>query len=205
MTDLSEDLRRRLGRHERTVRAEWDARPAAVLIPLYEEQGAWSLLLTRRTDDVGDHRGQVSFPGGRIDPHDSGPEEAALREAQEEIGLEPKDVELLGRLDSLLTVTQFLITPVVAKIPWPYRFTPNPTEVAEVFGVPITWLSNPANLEARRRQPLIPGRSVLVYYFRPFHGNVLWGASARLTLSLLDILGVSPLPHNPESKAAPSG
>ncbi len=139
-----------------------------------------------------DHRGQVSFPGGRIDAADAGPEEAALREAEEEVGIHPNDVEILGRLDPLYTVTQFLINPVVGVVPWPYPIRLNSEEVDVAFGIPIDWLANPANLEARRRNPLVAGKSVLVYYFRPYEGHVVWGATARITLSLLDLLGRNP-------------
>lgn len=168
---------------------EWEAIPAAVLVPLYQDADRWHVLFTRRTESVDSHRGQVSFPGGRIEADDAGPEGAALREAQEEIGLSPDAVEVLGTLDSLLTVTQFLVTPVVGVVPWPYTFELNGEEVATVFGVDLEWLADPANVEVRQRQPLAPGPAVPVYYFRPYMGEVIWGATARITLDLLDALG----------------
>jgi 8-oxo-dGTP pyrophosphatase MutT (NUDIX family) len=120
-----------------------------------------------------------------VEPVDLGPREAALREAYEEIGLRAEDIHVLGTLDSLLTVTQFHITPVVATVPWPYPFQINPAEVASVFSIPLDWLSNPAHLEVRQRPPLAPGPPVSVYYFRPYDGEVIWGATARITLQLL--------------------
>jgi len=189
MTDLPDRLKGMLATRPDRIRTEWEATPAAVLVPLYQDHGRWHVLYTRRTESVDSHRGQVSFPGGRIEVQDAGPEQAALREAQEEIGLAPESVEILGRLDSLLTVTQFLVTPVVGLIPWPTTFHLNSEEVATTFGVSLDWLSDPDNLEVRLRRPLVPGPSVPVYYYRPFQDEVIWGATARITLDLLEALG----------------
>jgi 8-oxo-dGTP pyrophosphatase MutT (NUDIX family) len=189
MTDLPSRLREQLSARPKRVRPEWEAVPAAVLVPLYQDEGRWRVLFTRRTESVDNHRGQVSFPGGRIEAEDAGPEAAALREAQEEIGLSPKAVEVLGTLDSLLTVTQFLVTPVVGIIPWPFPLRLNRQEVAVAFGVDLDWLADPANLEIRERRPMVPGPSVPVYYFHPYENEVIWGATARITLDLLEALG----------------
>src|SRR3989304_3539900 len=133
--------------------AEWSARPAAVLVPLLLNGGRWHLLFTRRTENVETHRGQVSFPGGRVEPGDEDAVAAALRETQEEIGVRPEDVRVLGSMDSLLTVTQYLITPVVGVLPWPYPLRPDPVEVAEVFQIPLDWLGEPTPLEPQTRPP----------------------------------------------------
>jgi 8-oxo-dGTP pyrophosphatase MutT (NUDIX family) len=169
---------------------EWNARPAAVLVPLYQQDGEWHLLFTRRTDMMGEHKGQVSFPGGKIDPEDESPEHAARREAGEEIGLKPEDVKIIGRLDDLLTSTQWQITPVVGLIPYPYTFVVNPDECSAVFGVSLTWLADPANLETRYRQPPIGGPPIPVYYYREYEGHVIWGATARMVKMFLKIVGV---------------
>ena len=174
------------------VVTEWAARPAAVLVPLLQEDGEWHLLLTLRTDSVETHRGQVSFPGGGMEPDDADPVAAALREAHEEIGLLPGDVQVLGRMDSLMTVTQYRITPVVGIIPWPYPLRPHPSEVAAVFHVPLAWLADPANLETHFREPLAGGPAVPVFSYRPYQGHTLWGASARITLDLLRLAGLRP-------------
>jgi len=174
------------------VQTEWEALPAAVLVPLFLDGGEWNLLYTRRTDSVDVHRGQVAFPGGRIEPDDRSPAEAALRESEDEIGLRPPDVRVLGQLNPLITVTQFVVTPVIGVIPWPYPLRPNHKEVARCFGVPISWLAEPANLEVQSRQPLVPGLSVQVYYFKPYEQEVIWGVTARITKSLLDLLADSP-------------
>jgi len=170
------------------VRAEWPASPAAVLVPLYREDDRWHVLYTLRTENVDAHRGQVSFPGGRIEPEDRGPQAAALREAEEEIGIQPQDVRLIGMLDSLLTVTQFRVDPVVGVIPWPYPLRVNSHEVALAFGVPLEWLADPANVEERTRSIRPEGPQVPVYYFKPYAGQVIWGATARITLSLLELI-----------------
>jgi 8-oxo-dGTP pyrophosphatase MutT (NUDIX family) len=174
------------------VQTEWEAAPAAVLIPLFLDQGDWNLLYTRRTDAVDVHRGEVAFPGGRIEPGDRSAAEAALRESEEEIGLRAADVRVLGQLNPLITVTQFVVTPVIGVIPWPYPLRPNRKEVAKCFGVPLRWLAESANLEVHSRQPLVLGLSVQVYTFKPYEGEVIWGVTARITKSLLDLLAGSP-------------
>jgi 8-oxo-dGTP pyrophosphatase MutT (NUDIX family) len=169
------------------VRAEWEARPAAVLVPLYQAGGTWHVLFTQRTHLVETHKGQVSFPGGRVDPEDTDRIATALREAEEEIGLRREDVTVLGQLDELLTVTQYQITPIVGTFPWPYDFVLSEAELSAVFGVPLTWLADPRNLEIRYRDPLAGGRKVPVYYLH-YDSYTIWGATARMLLNLLDVL-----------------
>ena len=190
--DLAGRLAGLLSKLSGGVQTEWEAAPAAVLIPLYLDHGDWHLLYTRRTDSVDVHRGQVAFPGGRIEPSDRSAVDAALRESGEEIGLRAADVQVLGQLNPLITVTQFVVTPVIGVIPWPYALRPNQTEVAKCFGVPLGWLAESANLEVHSRQPFAPGLVVQVYTFKPYGGEVIWGVTARITKSLLDLLAGSP-------------
>jgi 8-oxo-dGTP pyrophosphatase MutT (NUDIX family) len=188
MDKFADQLSSLLSKRKSTIRAEWDARPAAVLIPIYTEDGEWHVVYTRRTERVEHHRGQVSFPGGLVEDLDGSAKEAALREAEEEIALSKESVKILGSLDTLFTVTQFQILPFVGQIPWPYTFHPNPDEVAHVFSVPLRWLMDPVNLELRHRRPIPNGPKVPVYYFKPFQGEIIWGATARITLNLLEII-----------------
>jgi 8-oxo-dGTP pyrophosphatase MutT (NUDIX family) len=154
---------------------------AAVLVPLTYVNDEWHLLFTRRTDRVQSHKGQVSFPGGACDEGETVPEETALREAEEEIGLRPADVKILGRLSQLITISSFRVTPVVGVIPWPYTFKVASIEVARVFTIPLMWLSDRNNYwEFFLRDS---ERSLIAYH--PYDGELLWGATARMTVSFL--------------------
>jgi 8-oxo-dGTP pyrophosphatase MutT (NUDIX family) len=163
-------------------------RPAAVLIPLLQLDGAWNILYTRRTPALVEHSGQVAFPGGRADLDDPDPETTALREAQEEIGLNPDDVRLLGRMGEFHTISNYRVTPVVGRIPWPYPFRLASEEVSRVFIIPLAWLADPQNWEERQRPLPPPYAPVSVIYFNLYDGELLWGISAALTLKFLRIL-----------------
>lgn len=188
LMNFPNQLRDVLAVRPRQTDAEWQSRPAAVLAPLYFHEGEWWLLFTRRTDHLKTHSGQVSFPGGAIDPEDDGPIGAALREAEEEIGLRRGDVQVIGVLDELLTVTQYRVTPVVGVIPYPYLFTLNAHETAAVFGRPLRWLADPANRETQQRQSPFTGQMVEVYFYQPWGGHVIWGATAWMVMRLLALL-----------------
>jgi 8-oxo-dGTP pyrophosphatase MutT (NUDIX family) len=167
---------------------ETDPRPAAVLVPLLKNDNAWEVLFTRRTASLVEHSGQVAFPGGRIEPGDASIESAALREAEEEIALQPKDVRRLGRLKQLRTITNYYVTPVVGVIPWPYPVRLALDEVSRVFTIPLSWLADPQNYEIRPRQLPAPHPPARVIYFQLFDGELLWGVSAQITLNLLRAL-----------------
>jgi 8-oxo-dGTP pyrophosphatase MutT (NUDIX family) len=163
-------------------------RAAAVLIPLLKVENEWNLLFTRRTDHLPEHSGQVAFPGGRMDPEDASPEETALREAYEEIGLEPARVRLLGRTDSFVTITNYCVTPVAGIIPWPFEIHLAEAEVSRVFTIPLDWLADEANIEITQRVLPHPNPPIPVIYFKKYDGELLWGVSAQITLNLLRIL-----------------
>ncbi|MGE5224280.1 MAG: NUDIX hydrolase [Omnitrophica WOR_2 bacterium] len=163
-------------------------RPAGVLIPFLQQDGIWQILFTRRTDKLPEHSGQVAFPGGRSDPRDASPEATALREAYEEIGLLPDSVRLLGRLDTFITNTNYLLTPVAGVITWPFPLKLEVEEVHRVFTIPVAWLADPVNHEIRERQLHSPYPPVPVIYFQPYDGEVLWGVSAAITINLMKIL-----------------
>jgi 8-oxo-dGTP pyrophosphatase MutT (NUDIX family) len=166
-------------------------KPAAVLIPLLQIEDEWHVLFIRRTVGNMDHSGQVAFPGGRRDPEDTSVKMTALREANEEIGLHPQDVQVLGRLPGFLTISNYRVTPIVGMIPWPYCLKPSPDEVAKVFSIPLSWLSNPANRFDEYRTLPEPYSPIPVTYFKPHQNEVLWGVSAEFTLSLLSALGLN--------------
>jgi len=165
-------------------------RPAAVLIPFFKKEDGWHLLFIRRTVMPNDqHSGQVAFPGGRCTPDDPDAIHAALREAKEEVGLEPADVRVLGKLQEMLTVTNYRVTPVVGVIPWPYDLLPQEDEVARIFTIPIQWLAEPSNREVKMRGLQFLGQDIPVIFFKEYDGELLWGASARMTVLLLEVLG----------------
>jgi 8-oxo-dGTP pyrophosphatase MutT (NUDIX family) len=158
---------------------------AAVLIPLAFSGDEWHLLFTRRTDRVQSHKGQVSFPGGACDEGETTPEQTALREAEEEIGMRREDVTVLGRLSQLITISNYRVTPVVGVIPFPYAFKVAGVEVARVFTIPLLWLSDRNNYwEFLLRDS---ERSLITYH--PFDGELLWGATARMTVTFLKTIG----------------
>ncbi len=163
---------------------------AAVLIPLALWQEEWQLVFTRRTEMVEHHKGQVSFPGGGCEIHETTPEETALRESYEEIGLEPGNVRLLGKLNDVLTITGYRITPVVGTIHWPFPVRLEAAEVGRVFIMPLEWLVSKQNWEERPFTP--PGRneSVPVIRYHEYDGEILWGATARITHNFLAVLGL---------------
>lgn len=156
-------------------------RPAAVLVALAEGAQGAELVLTKRSSALRHHPGQIAFPGGKQDPGDPTPEAAALREAQEEIGLDPAQVELLGRMPAHETVTGFSITPVIARIDGPFRPVPEAGEVDEVFRVPFTHVADPARFRIERR---IWQGQWRAYYTVPWGPYYIWGATARILRGL---------------------
>lgn len=160
-------------------------RPAAVLVPLVDRPEGLQVMLTRRTDHLAHHAGQVSFPGGRQEDHDDGPVACALRESEEETGLPPSRVDVLGFLDDYLTVTNFRVVPVVGLVAPPFTLRPDPFEVAEVFEVPLSFLADPANHQ--RVDRTLDGRS-RPYYAMPYGRHYIWGATAGMLINLSRVL-----------------
>ncbi|MSO71254.1 MAG: CoA pyrophosphatase [Alphaproteobacteria bacterium] len=171
------------GKRGRAVEA--DARPAAVLVPLFLRATGATVLLTRRAPGLAVHAGQISFPGGRIEPSDASPEAAALREAQEEVGLDAGCVELLGRLDTYGTGTGFAVVPIVGLIDAAAVLRPYPMEVAEVFEVPLDFLRDRRNHAVRRWQEASVERSAPELRYE---GRAIWGATAGMLINLCDVL-----------------
>ncbi|HEY3724771.1 MAG TPA: CoA pyrophosphatase [Acidimicrobiia bacterium] len=162
------------------------SRAAAVLVPIYEDDGEARVILTKRPDTMTSHRGEIAFPGGKRDPGDVSLDAAALREAQEEIGLPPADVELGGELDSLSTVaSQFTITPFVGLLSAVPELVPNPREVEAAFAVPISELLHPDAYWEEQWELWGDWRS-MVFFVLP--GETVWGATARILARLLGFL-----------------
>jgi 8-oxo-dGTP pyrophosphatase MutT (NUDIX family) len=159
-------------------------RRASVLSLFMENENGLSLLFTRRTNHVADHKGQVSFPGGAVEPGDMSLEDAALRETREEIGVMTKDVELLGRSRDMFTVSGWWITPVVAWYTCQNGFILNPAEVSRVFSIPVDWLSKRENWNNKTYVRNGVLRSNVIFY-NSFDNETLWGITAQLVHDLL--------------------
>lgn len=160
---------------------------AAVLMPLFVTDNGWHLLYTRRTNRVGTHRGEVSFPGGAADDLDDGDlVQTALREAWEEIGVRPADVTILGNLSDMNLISYFRVKPVIGMIPWPYDLTLSKDEVARAFWVPLDWLADPDNSYTQERK--FDGKRYKIRFFQPYEGETIWGATAYMTWQLLQVL-----------------
>ncbi|MCX6024961.1 MAG: CoA pyrophosphatase [Chloroflexi bacterium] len=187
-----DDIRRRLRPAAPTPAAAPRLSPppriAAVLVPLYRNAGEWHMLFTERSEEVADHKGQVSFPGGQSHPQDADLATTALRETHEEIGLDPREVRVLGLLQPMLTVTNFWVTPVVGAFAWPQTFHLAPVEVREVFGAPLRWLADATHLEWLEREHPLTGEHVITAIYAPYEGHTIWGATARIALQVLEAL-----------------
>lgn len=158
--------------------------PAAVLVPIVSHPEEPSVLLTLRSPRLSSHAGQVSFPGGRMEPGET-PEAAAVREAAEEVGLDPRLPELIGRLPEHLTGTGYHVTPVVALLPAPLVLTPDPAEVAEAFELPLSTVLDPAAPE--RRSGEFRGRR-REFWVWPHERHYIWGATAAILVNLARVL-----------------
>ncbi|WP_428650785.1 CoA pyrophosphatase [Roseibium sp.] len=165
--------------------AKWDGPPrdAAVLIGITQRGDVPNVVLTQRTGHLKSHAGQVAFPGGKIDPTDKDPVEAALREAEEEIGLSPVQVEFLGQLAPYLTGSGYRVVPIVGAIREDAVFHPNPGEVEDVFEVPLQFLMNPANHQKQSREWQGSRR---YFYAMPFGERYIWGVTAGIIRSLYE-------------------
>lgn len=160
-------------------------RPAAVLVPLVERDDGLTVLLTRRTDHLHHHAGQISFPGGRVDPDDEGPVHTALRETEEEVGLAGDAVDIVGRLDDYVVRTGFLVTPVVGFVAPPFEVQPDMFEVAEVFEVPLGFIMDPGNHRREYREINGVRRH---FYAIPYNDYYIWGATAGMLRNLVELL-----------------
>jgi 8-oxo-dGTP pyrophosphatase MutT (NUDIX family) len=183
---MKAELERILAQREKKYINDASRVPSAVLIPLYQKQGQYHIVFIKRTETVKDHKGQISFPGGARDTDDQTLLHTAVRESREEIGLRSKDIEVIGELDDELTTTSnYIVTPFVAMIPWPYRFKKNEDEVAEIMKAPIAALLEKDKLS--ESSEILNGQPIKSYTYN-YEGKVIWGATARILKKLLDII-----------------
>jgi 8-oxo-dGTP pyrophosphatase MutT (NUDIX family) len=166
-------------------------KPAAVLVPLIERDEGLTVLLTRRTDHLSHHPGQISFPGGRCEADDAGPADTALRETEEEIGLSRHQVEVLGTVGTYVTGTGYHVTPVVGLVRPPFDLRPDPQEVAEVFEVPLAVILDERN---HQRNTVVTGASRRQYHAIPHGPFYIWGATAAMLLNFRAFLQASTAP-----------
>ncbi|MEQ8194845.1 MAG: CoA pyrophosphatase [Rhodospirillales bacterium] len=165
------------------IAATGDLTSAAVLIPLITRPNGLTVLFTRRTDTLSVHAGQISFPGGRVEQQDGAPEDTALRETEEEIGLTRDSIDIFGRLDDYITRTNFIITPVVGAVKSPFELTLDPKEVTEAFEVPLSFFLDTANHQRHVR--IEHGKERLVYAM-PYQDYYIWGITAGMLFNLYE-------------------
>jgi len=157
---------------------------AGVVIPVVEDSDGHSLVFTKRSDDLEEHPGQMSFPGGGREPEDDDIQATALREANEEIGLHPSEATVIGRLDDIRTVTRYAVTPIVATVP-DREYRPDEYEVAEVAVLPVSGIVDPDNYENEHRDHPHYGE-IVIHYFH-VDGYTVWGATGRIVVQLLEL------------------
>ncbi len=185
MRAMKQRLKQALSQREKQYIVDASRVSSAVLLPIYYKEGECYVLLTKRTETVKDHKGQISFPGGVYQEGDGSLVSTALRECAEEIGLAADKVEVLGELDDIATITSsYIISPFVALIPWPYQFKVNEEEAEEIVEVPISALLDKGCL--RQETEIIDGQAVTSYFYH-YQGRVIWGATARILNQFLDI------------------
>ena len=176
--DLNPDMLTDMGKVQ-------DLTSAAVLIGLVDHPGGLQVLFTQRTDHLHHHPGQISFPGGHLDPGDKTPEDTALRETEEEVGLNHRHVKIIGHLNEYVTRTGFSITPVVGLVTPPFDVTPDPHEVDEIFEVPLDFLLDPANHQRHRKEFKGITREFHVMHYGDYY---IWGATAGMLFNLYEVL-----------------
>ncbi len=185
-----EELRRLLNRKIKQIPDRPDLTPAAVLVPLFQKNRRTHILLTKRTDHLEHHKGQISFPGGAFNYEDLDCLTTALRETEEEIGIEMDGVEILGELDHIITVTNFRVCPYVGIIPYPYPFKLSSFEVERLIELPLDTLLK--HTELKEGHFTFLGQSFFNLYIN-YQGDIIWGATARILKNLMNVLTDSSL------------
>jgi 8-oxo-dGTP pyrophosphatase MutT (NUDIX family) len=183
--DFVDQLQLMLSTRKRRVIEHPPFSHAAVLIPLFEKGEDCHLLFTKRSEQVKYHKGEISFPGGVVDDEDSELIQTALREAFEEIGLKENDVQIIGILDDIVTITEFIVTPIVGLFPYPYPFKVSKEEIAELIEVPLSFLVNGDCFS--EKEIFRGGQKEFVDAYQ-YGKYVIWGATARILKQFLDLI-----------------
>ena len=191
-----EILRQLLENREKKINEQKDLKPAAVLIPLFEKNGKTHILLTKRTDLVEHHKHQICFPGGSFNFEDLDCMTTALRETQEEIGLAMDEIEILGELDHIVTVSHFRVCPYIGVIPYPYPFSLSTREVAKLIELPLDFIRQKAEL---KEGPFHFHGQMYLNLHVDYQGDIIWGATARILRNFLNVLN-GPIPSPEEIK-----
>lgn len=185
----TELIRRILTENPKKTVVDSSLTPAGVTLLLYPKDGEYCILLNKRTDTVDDHKGEISFPGGRKDPKDETLLDTALRETHEEMGISPDDVDVLGEIDDVPTNTSYLISTFVGTIPYPYEFAPSEAEVAEVLEVPISTLMD---INSARDEVRVRDGELVNSVSYSYDGHLIFGATARILSRFLELLDTAP-------------
>jgi 8-oxo-dGTP pyrophosphatase MutT (NUDIX family) len=183
--DFINQIRKILSSRERRVISHPPFSHAAVLVPLFQKDGNCHLLFTKRSEQVKYHKGEISFPGGVVDEEDRELIHTALREAHEEIGLKENDVQIIGVLDDIVTITEFIVTPIVGLFPYPYPFKVSEYEIAELIEVPLGSLLMEDCLSERE---IFRGSQREIVFAYQYGEHVIWGATARILKQFLDLI-----------------
>ena len=186
--DFIDQIRKMLSSRKRKVIEHPPFSHAAVLVPLFKKGGDCHLLFTKRSDQVKYHKGEISFPGGVVDEEDKELINTALREAFEEIGLKENDVQIIGVLDDIVTITEFIVTPIVGLFSYPYPFKVSEVEIAELIEVPLAFLLDEDCFSERE---ISRGSEREIVYAYQYGEHIIWGATARILRQFLDLITLS--------------
>jgi 8-oxo-dGTP pyrophosphatase MutT (NUDIX family) len=183
--DFIDQIEKMLSSRKRRVIEHPPFSHAAVLVPLFQKDKDCHLLFTKRSEEVKYHKGEISFPGGMVDEEDKELINTALREADEEIGLKERDVQIIGVLDDIVTITEFIVTPIVGLFPYPYPFKVSEVEIAELIEVPLASLLEEDCFS--EREIFRGGQKEAVYAYQ-YGKHIIWGATARILKQFLDLI-----------------
>ena len=183
--DFVDQIRNTLSSRQRRVIEHPPFSHAAVLVPLFKKEEDCHLLFTKRSDQVKYHKGEISFPGGVVDEEDLELISTALREAHEEIGLRESDIQIIGVLDDIVTITEFIVTPIIGLFPYPYPFKVSEMEISELIEVPLSSLLD--EIASVKGRYFRGGQKEIVYAYQ-YGKHTIWGATARILKQFLDLI-----------------